>query len=71
MVKNIESSTKFLMYPRFLQLLINKHKKHLLPHTEVYPRPSLNQKVFSNIKMVINDFPGVVTSLFDNMILQE
>ncbi|GJX09856.1 hypothetical protein Tco_0199715 [Tanacetum coccineum] len=50
MVKNLDSKTKILMYPRFIQIFLNKHKRLLLPHKRLYIAPTLTQKLFSNMK---------------------
>ncbi|GJW38314.1 putative ribonuclease H-like domain-containing protein [Tanacetum coccineum] len=52
MVKNLDNTYKFLMYPRFLQICLNKQKRLLQPHTRTYPTPTLTQKLFSNMKRV-------------------
>ncbi|GKE06231.1 hypothetical protein Tco_1398249, partial [Tanacetum coccineum] len=56
MVKNLDSTHKLLMYPRFLQIYFNKQKRLLLPHTRTYPTPTLTQKLFSNVKRVSNGY---------------
>ncbi|GJW98145.1 putative ribonuclease H-like domain-containing protein [Tanacetum coccineum] len=50
MVKNLDSPHKFLLYPRFIQLLLNKQQRLLLPYTRTYPTPTLTSKLFSNIR---------------------
>ncbi|GKE05511.1 hypothetical protein Tco_1397529 [Tanacetum coccineum] len=50
MVKNLDSPHKFLLYPRFIQLLLNKQQRLLLPHTRNYPTPTLTSKLFSNMR---------------------
>ncbi|GJU17024.1 hypothetical protein Tco_1144990 [Tanacetum coccineum] len=50
MVKNLDSPHKFLLYPRFIQLLLNKKQRLLLPHTRTYPTPTLISKLFSNMR---------------------
>ncbi|GJS83616.1 hypothetical protein Tco_0750157 [Tanacetum coccineum] len=52
MVKNLDSRSKFLMYPRFIQILLNKHQRLLLPHKRTYVAPTLTQKLFSNMRRV-------------------
>ncbi|GJT53408.1 hypothetical protein Tco_0988462 [Tanacetum coccineum] len=52
MLKNLDSRSKFLMYPRFSQIFLNKHKRHLLPHKRTYVAPTLTQKLFSNMRRV-------------------
>ncbi|GJZ55912.1 hypothetical protein Tco_0611105 [Tanacetum coccineum] len=68
MVKNLNSTHKFLMYPRFLQICLNKQKRLLLPHTRTYPTPTLTQKLFSNMKRVSKGYFGVDFPLFPTMI---
>ncbi|GJX92073.1 hypothetical protein Tco_0345399 [Tanacetum coccineum] len=70
MVKNLDSKTKFLMYPRFIQIFLNKHKRLLLPHKRIYIAPTLTQKLFSNMKRASKGYTGVDTPLFQTMLLQ-
>ncbi|GJX38716.1 hypothetical protein Tco_0252019 [Tanacetum coccineum] len=70
MVKNLDSKTKFLMYPRFIQIFLNKHKRLLLPHNKLYIAPTLIQKLFSNMKRASKGYTGVDTSLFQTMLVQ-
>ncbi|GKB46409.1 hypothetical protein Tco_0897162 [Tanacetum coccineum] len=50
MVNNLDSPHKFLLYPRFIQLLLNKQQRLLLPHTRTYPTPTLTSQLFSNMR---------------------
>ncbi|GKD41863.1 hypothetical protein Tco_1266508 [Tanacetum coccineum] len=68
MIKNLENPHKFLMYPRFIQICLNKQKRLLQPHTQTYPTPILTQKVFSNMKRVSRGYSGIDFSLFPTMI---
>nr|GFA18570.1 hypothetical protein [Tanacetum cinerariifolium] len=52
LVRNVDSSSKFYMYPRFLQLMINAQIANLSSHTTKYTSPTLTQKVFANIRRV-------------------
>nr|GEW35346.1 hypothetical protein [Tanacetum cinerariifolium] len=52
LVRNVDSSSKFYMYPRFLQLMINDQVGDLSSHTTKYTSPALTQKVFTNIRRV-------------------
>ncbi|GJT53062.1 hypothetical protein Tco_0988116 [Tanacetum coccineum] len=70
MVKNLDSKTKFLMYQRFIQIFLNKHKRLLLPHKRIYIAPTLTQKLFSNIKRASKGYTGVDTPLFQTMLVQ-
>nr|GEY54399.1 hypothetical protein [Tanacetum cinerariifolium] len=44
LVRNVDSTTKFYMYPRFLQLIIRKQVGDLSTHTTKYTSPALTQK---------------------------
>ncbi|GKE02681.1 hypothetical protein Tco_1390664 [Tanacetum coccineum] len=70
MVKNLESTHKFLMYPRFIQILLNKQQRLLLPHTKTYSTPTLTNKLFNNTRRASKGYSRVVTPLFDNMLVQ-
>nr|GEU63656.1 hypothetical protein [Tanacetum cinerariifolium] len=69
LVRNVDSSSKFYMYPRFLQLIIQNQLGDLSSHTAKYISPALTQKVFANIKRVGKGFSGVETPLFTGMLV--
>nr|GEU65360.1 copia protein [Tanacetum cinerariifolium] len=71
LVRNVDSSTKFFMYPCFLQLMIRKQVGDLSTHTTKYTSPALTQKVFANMRRVGKGFSGVETPLFEGMIVQQ
>nr|GEV57330.1 retrotransposon protein, putative, Ty3-gypsy subclass [Tanacetum cinerariifolium] len=71
LVRNVDSPTKFYMYPRFLQLMIRKQVGDLSTHTIKYTSPALIQKVFANMRRVGKGFFGVKTSLFKGMIVEQ
>nr|GEV12145.1 hypothetical protein [Tanacetum cinerariifolium] len=52
LVRNVDSPTKFYMYPRFLQWMIRKQVGDLSTHTTKYTSPTLTQKVFANMRRV-------------------
>nr|GEW36402.1 uncharacterized mitochondrial protein AtMg00810-like [Tanacetum cinerariifolium] len=52
LVRNVDSSSKFYMYPWFIQLIIQTNIADLSTHTTRYISPSLTQKVFANIRRV-------------------
>nr|GEW58503.1 uncharacterized mitochondrial protein AtMg00810-like [Tanacetum cinerariifolium] len=52
LVRNVDSPSKFYMYPRFLQLMIRKQVGDLSTHTTKYTFPALTQKVFTNMRRV-------------------
>nr|GEW68737.1 hypothetical protein [Tanacetum cinerariifolium] len=69
LVRNVDSSSKFYMYPRFLQLMIKVQVGDLSSHTTKYSSPSLTHKVFANMRRVGKGFSGVETPLFEGMIV--
>ncbi|GJU23561.1 hypothetical protein Tco_1156903 [Tanacetum coccineum] len=68
MVKNLDSTHKFLMYPRFLHICLNKQKSLLQPHTIIYLAHTLTKKLFSNMKRASRGYCGVDFPLFPTMI---
>nr|GEX87973.1 hypothetical protein [Tanacetum cinerariifolium] len=71
LVRNVDSSTKFYMYPRFLQLMIRALVGDLSSHSTKYSSPALTQKVFANIRRVGKGFSRVDTPLFEGMIVTQ
>nr|GEX02340.1 putative ribonuclease H-like domain-containing protein [Tanacetum cinerariifolium] len=69
LVRDVDSSTKFYMYPRFLQLMIIKQVGDLSTHTTKYTSPALTQKVFANMRRVGKGFFRVETPLFGGMLV--
>nr|GEZ30700.1 uncharacterized mitochondrial protein AtMg00810-like [Tanacetum cinerariifolium] len=67
---NVDSPSKFLMYQRFLQLMINPRVDDLSSHTTKYTSPALTQKVFANMRRIDKGFSGVETLLFATMLVQ-
>ncbi|GKE46761.1 hypothetical protein Tco_1478019, partial [Tanacetum coccineum] len=71
MVNNLENvSGKFLMYPRFVQVFLNKKVNGMSKHNGIYVMPSYTKKIFGNMKRVGKGFSGNVTSLFPTMMVQ-
>ncbi|GJY64913.1 hypothetical protein Tco_0466373 [Tanacetum coccineum] len=54
----------------FIQILLNKQQRLLLPHTRTYSTPTLTNKLFNNMRRASKGYSGVVTPLFDNMLVQ-
>nr|GEW29112.1 hypothetical protein [Tanacetum cinerariifolium] len=69
LVKNVDSSSKFYMYPRFIQLIIQNQLDDLSAHTTKYTSPALTQKVFANMRRVGKVFSGVEKPLFKGMLV--
>ncbi|GKB48869.1 hypothetical protein Tco_0899622 [Tanacetum coccineum] len=70
MVKHLEGGVKFLMYPRFVQVFLDKQVEGMTRHKEVYVTPSHTKKVFANMKRPGKGFSGRVTPLFPTMMIQ-
>ncbi|GJS65775.1 hypothetical protein Tco_0680339 [Tanacetum coccineum] len=69
MVKNLEGGVKFLMYPRFVQVFLDKQVEGMSKHKKIYVTPSHTKKVFANMKRQGKDFSGRDTPLFPTMIV--
>nr|GEV94980.1 hypothetical protein [Tanacetum cinerariifolium] len=59
MLKNMDDKSKFLMYPRFIQIFLKKHKRLLKPY-----------KLFSNMRRVSKGYYEVDVPLFPAMLVQ-
>ncbi|GKC98858.1 hypothetical protein Tco_1169133 [Tanacetum coccineum] len=70
MVKNLDNRSKFLMYLRFIQIFLNKHKRQLLPHKRTYIAPTLTQKLFGNLRRISKGYNGLEIPLFPTMLVQ-
>nr|GEV25233.1 hypothetical protein [Tanacetum cinerariifolium] len=71
LVRNVDSSSKFYMYPRFIQLMIAAQVGDISSHTTKYTSPALIQKVFANMRRVRKGFSGVDTPLFEGMLVPQ
>nr|GEX08259.1 putative ribonuclease H-like domain-containing protein [Tanacetum cinerariifolium] len=69
LVRNVDSSLKFYMYPRFIHLIIQNQLGDLSTHTTKYISPNLTQKVFTNMRRVGKGCSGVETPLFEGMLV--
>ncbi|GJS62813.1 hypothetical protein Tco_0677377 [Tanacetum coccineum] len=71
MVKNLGNvSGKFLMYPRFVQVFLEKQLEGMSNHKRIYVTPSHTKKIFRNIRKVGKGFSGRETPLFPTMMVQ-
>nr|GFC11273.1 hypothetical protein [Tanacetum cinerariifolium] len=68
LVRNEDSSSKFYMYPRFIQLIIQNQVRDFSTHTTRHISPALTQKVFANMRQAGKGFSGVETPLFKGML---
>nr|GEW31639.1 hypothetical protein [Tanacetum cinerariifolium] len=71
LVRNVDSPSKFYMYPCFLQLMIRKQVGDISTHTTKYTFPALTQKVYANIRRVGKGFSRVETPLFEGMLVEQ
>nr|GEV78216.1 hypothetical protein [Tanacetum cinerariifolium] len=71
LVRNVHSSTKFYMYPQFLQLMIRAQVGDLSSQSIKYSSSTLTQKVFANIRRVGKGFSEVDIPLFEGMIVAQ
>nr|GEW08305.1 hypothetical protein [Tanacetum cinerariifolium] len=71
LVRNVDSSLKFYMYPRFIQLIIQNQVGDLSTHTTRFISPALTQKVFANMRRVGKGFSGVETPLFEENVAKD
>nr|GFC77160.1 hypothetical protein [Tanacetum cinerariifolium] len=55
MVRNVDNPSKFLMYPWFIQVMINAQVDDLSSHNTKYPSLTLTQKAFANMKRIEED----------------
>ncbi|GJW41241.1 hypothetical protein Tco_0067086 [Tanacetum coccineum] len=70
MVKNADSMVKFWMYPRFVQVFVNKQVGDMSHHKRIYVTPSHTKKIFRNMRREGKGFSGRVTPLFQTMMVQ-
>nr|GEW31213.1 hypothetical protein [Tanacetum cinerariifolium] len=70
MVRNVDSPSNFLMYPQFLQVLINNQVDDLSSHTTKYTSPALTEKVFANMRRTGKGILGLETPLFATILVQ-
>nr|GEW91824.1 hypothetical protein [Tanacetum cinerariifolium] len=69
LVRNVDSSSKFYMYPRFIHLIIQNQLGDLSTHTIKDISLALTQKVFANMMRVGKGCSGVETHLFEGMLV--
>nr|GEY08148.1 ribonuclease H-like domain-containing protein [Tanacetum cinerariifolium] len=70
MVRNVDNPSKFIIYPRFLQVMINAQVDDISSHNTKYTSPALTQKVFRNMRRIGKGFSGIEIPLFDTILVQ-
>nr|GEZ50919.1 ribonuclease H-like domain, reverse transcriptase, RNA-dependent DNA polymerase [Tanacetum cinerariifolium] len=58
MVKSIEGGVKFYLFPRFLQVFLDKQVEGIARHKELYVISSYTKKIFANIRRIRACFLG-------------
>ncbi|GKC75349.1 hypothetical protein Tco_1126123 [Tanacetum coccineum] len=71
MVKNLDNVGKFLMYPRFIQVFLDKQLEGMPTHNRIYIAPSHTKKIFRNMRRVRKGFSGRETPLFQIIEVQD
>nr|GEU51646.1 hypothetical protein [Tanacetum cinerariifolium] len=70
MVKSLEGRIKFYLFLRFLQVFLDKQVKGMARRKEMYVISSHTKKIFANVSRIGAGFSGVVTPLFETMMVQ-
>ncbi|GKC24478.1 hypothetical protein Tco_1026628 [Tanacetum coccineum] len=70
MMKNLEGGVKFLMYPRFVQVFLDKQVDVMSKHKGIYVTPSHAKKIFANMKREGKGFFRRITPLFQTLMVQ-
>ncbi|GJU10446.1 hypothetical protein Tco_1132842 [Tanacetum coccineum] len=70
MMKNLEGEVKFIMYPRFVQVFLDKQVKGMSKHKGIYVTPSYTKNIFANMKREGKGFSRRITPLFQTMMVQ-
>ncbi|GJS18609.1 hypothetical protein Tco_0413081 [Tanacetum coccineum] len=71
MVKNLDNVGKIFMYPRFIQVFLDKQLEGMPTHNIIYIAPSHTKKIFGNMRRVGKGFSGRETPLFQTMVVQD
>nr|GEV38399.1 hypothetical protein [Tanacetum cinerariifolium] len=69
-VKILEGGVKFYLFPRFLQVFLDKQVEGMARHKEMYIISSYTKKIFANMRRIEAGFYRVITPLFDTMMVQ-
>ncbi|GJY38643.1 hypothetical protein Tco_0425007, partial [Tanacetum coccineum] len=71
MVKNLDNMGKIFMYPRFVQVFLDKQLERMETHNGIYNALSHTKKIFGNMRRVWKGFSGRETPLFQTMVVQD
>ncbi|GJS92344.1 hypothetical protein Tco_0774980 [Tanacetum coccineum] len=67
---NLKGVVKFLMYPKFVQVFLDKQVEGMSKHKGIYVTPSHTKKIFANMKREGKCFSRRITPLFQTMMVQ-
>ncbi|GJY10647.1 hypothetical protein Tco_0378832 [Tanacetum coccineum] len=70
MLRHLEAKKKFVMYPRFISIFLDRQLANITVPLDHFPVNSLTSKVFSFMIKKGKHFSGKVTPLFDTMLVQ-
>ncbi|GKD25122.1 putative ribonuclease H-like domain-containing protein [Tanacetum coccineum] len=70
MLRHLEAKKKFVMYPRFISIFLDRQLVNITVPLDHFPVNSLTSKVFSFMVKKGKHFSGKVTPLFDTMLVQ-
>ncbi|GJY49970.1 hypothetical protein Tco_0439926 [Tanacetum coccineum] len=70
MMRYLDATKKFVMYPRFLQIFLRNQLRDVPVPMDHFPVPALTKKVLSFMVKKGKNFSGNVTPLFNSMLVQ-
>ncbi|GJY30928.1 hypothetical protein Tco_0414423 [Tanacetum coccineum] len=70
MLRHLDAKKKFVMYPRFISIFLDKQLEHVPVPLDHFPVNALTSKVFSFMVKKGKHFSGKVTPLFTSMLVQ-
>ncbi|GJR38500.1 hypothetical protein Tco_1214184 [Tanacetum coccineum] len=70
MIRHLDAKKKFVMYPRFISVFLDKQLKNVPVPLDHFPINALTNKLFSFMVKKGKCFSGNVTPLFESMLVQ-
>nr|GEY46235.1 hypothetical protein [Tanacetum cinerariifolium] len=69
-LQNVEGGVNFFLFPRFVQVFVNHQLGDISHHRKIFSTPSLTKKVFANMNRGGKGYSGIITPLFETMMVQ-
>ncbi|GJR69004.1 hypothetical protein Tco_0015069 [Tanacetum coccineum] len=69
MMRHLDAKKKFVMYPRFISVFLDKQLKNVPVPLDHFPINALTRKVFSFMVKKGKNFSGNITPLFESMLV--